>query len=589
MTIHINRIEFQNFKAFQTFYIELGKMNILVGPNNCGKSTILNALRVLESGLRRANSRRPTVVPGPLGDTKGYLISTDGLPISLENVHTNYDTTIPSTVTFHMSNGNSLMLYFSSDREAVLTVLRAQKTIESPSKFRKEFPLKIGIVPVLGPVEHEEAYVSPETVNRGLVTHRASRHFRNYWHHFPDDFERFAEKIRETWPEMEIFPPENIDFEYLVMFCKEDRIDRELYWAGFGFQAWCQILTHLVRSQDATLFLIDEPDIYLHPDLQHRLISLLREIESDVLLATHSTEIISDADPSEILLIDKTKPVAQRLRDTEQIQIVIDRLGSTITLTQLARTQRILFVEGKDFRILRDFAHQIGLIELANQPNITAVSSEGFSHWERIRDFAWGLKKTPGSSLVVGVVLDRDYRCDEEIESIRQELTQRLKLTHIHSRKELENYLLDPVVLDRALKHKIVDASIRRGVLPEEIEAEPSAEILVTITESLRRGIEAQYIARRVEYLKKIGSSLDPATITQETVEIFDEKWKDINTRIEIVPGKEVFAKYNKFIQERYGISLTTKLVIQQFEEDEIPRDLYILLKRLEKFRKISL
>ena len=101
-------------------------------------------------------------------------------------------------------------------------------------------------------------------------------------------------------------------------------------------------------------------------------------------------------------------------------------------------------------------------------------------------------------------MLDRDYRCDEEIESIRQELTQKLKLTHIHARKELENYLLEPVVLDRALKHKITDASIRRGVLPEEIEGEPSAEILDTITNPLRRGIEAQYIARRVEYFNRV-------------------------------------------------------------------------------------
>ena len=30
----------------------------------------------------------------------------------------------------------------------------------------------------------------------------------------------------------------------LHMFCPEERIDREIFWAGFGFQVWCQMLTH---------------------------------------------------------------------------------------------------------------------------------------------------------------------------------------------------------------------------------------------------------------------------------------------------------------------------------------------------------
>ena len=74
------------------------------------------------------------------------------------------------------------------------------------------------------------------------------------------------------------------------MFCLEDRMTRELYWAGFGFQIWCQLLTHLCRAQDSSLVVIDEPEVYLHPDVQRQLIGILRELGPDVLLATHSTE-----------------------------------------------------------------------------------------------------------------------------------------------------------------------------------------------------------------------------------------------------------------------------------------------------------
>ena len=86
------------------------------------------------------------------------------------------------------------------------------------------------------------------------------------------------------------------------MFCPEERIPREIFWAGFGFQVWCQMLTHVIQSEGASLFLIDEPDIYLHADLQRQLLGLLQNLGPDILIATHSTEIITEAEPDDILL-----------------------------------------------------------------------------------------------------------------------------------------------------------------------------------------------------------------------------------------------------------------------------------------------
>lgn len=114
------------------------------------------------------------------------------------------------------------------------------------------------------------------------------------------------------------------------------------------------------------MIVVDEPEIYLHPDVQRQLLGILRDCRPDVLLATHSTEIMSEADPSEILIIDKKKKNAERLKDAEGVQIALDSIGSiqNITLTRLARNKRMLFVEGdSDFRLIRRFARKLGMSE----------------------------------------------------------------------------------------------------------------------------------------------------------------------------------------------------------------------------------
>jgi len=106
----ITSVEFRSFKAFRHYSVKLQHMNILVGPNNCGKSTIIGAFRALVAGIRHARAKRPELVPGPDGQRYGYRISEENLPISIENVHTDYGDT-DTTVTFRISNGNKLLLF----------------------------------------------------------------------------------------------------------------------------------------------------------------------------------------------------------------------------------------------------------------------------------------------------------------------------------------------------------------------------------------------------------------------------------------------------------------------------------------------
>ena len=54
----LTRLRLRNFKRFEDVDIELGRAVILVGPNNSGKTTALQALALWDIGVRRWNEKR---------------------------------------------------------------------------------------------------------------------------------------------------------------------------------------------------------------------------------------------------------------------------------------------------------------------------------------------------------------------------------------------------------------------------------------------------------------------------------------------------------------------------------------------------
>ena len=259
----ITSIHFRNYKAFHDFSVKLNEFNVLVGPNNAGKSTVLGALRLLAEGLRKAYSRNPEWITLNRKGNYGYKVNLEDLPVSTENVFHNYEESEDAVITFRVSNGNSLKLVFPEKGVGYL-FYDATKQIKTVAGFKAAYDLRIAFVPILGPVEHNEPLYQKEAARTALLSAVASRNFRNIWYHFPHGFAEFRQAIKNTWPGMDIEPPEmaTIDDKLILrMFCPEERFPREIFWAGFGFQVWCQMLTFILQAKDSSLLVIDEPDI----------------------------------------------------------------------------------------------------------------------------------------------------------------------------------------------------------------------------------------------------------------------------------------------------------------------------------------
>ena len=174
---HFTSVHFQRFKALRDYSITLRRFNVLVGPNNAGKSTILGAFRILAEGIRKARSRNPTLVPGPAGDTWGYQVDLEGIPVATENVFFDYNESRPASVRFRISNGNELNLFFPQRGACYLHCNTKTKAVRSTSQFMNQYNVPVGFVPVLGPVEHEEPLYQRDAARLALLTHRAARNF----------------------------------------------------------------------------------------------------------------------------------------------------------------------------------------------------------------------------------------------------------------------------------------------------------------------------------------------------------------------------------------------------------------------------
>lgn len=585
---HITHVRFFGYKSFRNYSLSLNHFNVLVGPNNAGKSTILGAFRILSEAMRKARSRNPTLIPGPEGETKGYEIDLQNIPVATENVFFDYDDSHPARVRYKISNGNELLLFFPEQGRCYMICETKGRPVTSTATFKSQYNVSIGFVPILGPVEHNEPLYQEEAARLALLTHRASRNFRNIWYHYPKDFDKFRNLIHLTWPGMDINKPE-IDTTHdkilLRMFCPEERIPREIFWAGFGFQVWCQMLTHIVKGCTASLFIIDEPDIYLHADIQRQLLGILKTLGPDIMIATHSTEIITEADPDDLLVINKKFQSAKRIKDPTQLQQVFQILGSNLNpiLTQLAKSRRALFVEGKDFQILSNFARKLGRPQVANRTDFAVIPVEGFNP-SKVHDFLLGMKKTIGREVLAGVVFDRDYRSTDECKKELSELRKYTVFAHIHNRKEIENFLLVPLPLQRAIEFRLKERRQRTG---KNIDFnENITNLLEEITAPLRYRVEAKYLARRRMFEKAKKPGIDESTIDEQLMAEFEKKWADPTGRYLLVPGKNTLTALNTYLQTKFKITVSAAVIIKFFHKEEIPREMVALVDKIDEFSK---
>jgi predicted ATPase len=149
-----------------------------------------------------------------------------------------------------------------------------------------------------------------------LSSRLAPIHFRNQLNLLYDLFTDFQAAVESTWGGLRVVEltgqggkPQGD----LYLQIRDGDFVGEVSTMGHGVQMWLQTIWFLVRSRASDTLILDEPDVYMHADLQRKLIRYLRGLKKQVIVTTHSTEIMSEVSPEDVVVVDRDQPVSPRL------------------------------------------------------------------------------------------------------------------------------------------------------------------------------------------------------------------------------------------------------------------------------------
>jgi putative AbiEii toxin of type IV toxin-antitoxin system len=573
----IEQLSLRNFKAFEEFKIPLGNRSVLIGPNNAGKSTAIAALRAAAAMLRHARRFNPTGQRDlPSERVRTYEFSLGQFGVEEDNLRYEFRD-VQTSITARFTGGSTLSAIWPAGQLDGFFYLKHPDRPQprTTTEVKHLFPL-LGTIPVLSPIERHEALLSEDYVAQTLSSRLASRHFRNQLallRHgesstHEDQLDEFLAFARLWLPEIALSRPDLRNTptspEYDVYY-REGATSKEMVWSGDGIQVFVQLLLHAYRFRSYDSIILDEPDVYLHADLQRRLLRLLNELSPQIIFATHSAEIASESPPEAIVWMDRTRRRAVRSPDAGTLELLSDSIGSqfNLRLARLLRTKKALFVEGKDMSLLRNLAAKVGAAELVTEAKIAAVPLEGAANWRRLQGFGWIANNLLQGTIRGYALLDRDYHMQAAIRKLSNALNDEGIELHVWDRKELENYLIDPVLISR-------------------ISGAPVAWVKSHLA-AIGSGLRDHVLFRMMSTWREDGgdTKYSVVTIGEACSTELDLGWKDPEIRIRRCPAKEVIAAMNTRLQEAGHRTISASLLSREIYPDEVPEEMRNVLRHI--------
>jgi hypothetical protein len=241
-------------------------------------------------------------------------------------------------------------------------------------------------------------------------------------------------------------------------------------------------------------------------------------------------------------------------------QAAIQDLGGVHNLhvARLFRSDRFLMIEGDDVPLL-------GALQQLSNPDSRAVittlpayETGGWGGWHHAIRSKLPRKNGEGKPIITYCFFDSDYHTEEEIAERYAEAAQHKINLHVWRRKELENYVLVPAAIRRAIQQR---ASKRRRVTVEDIEAK-----LTELADELHRrdrGLGVKGARRKAKQRVEAQMKLQglPA----------------------VVSGKALVAGLSRWAGGQFGASFSALTIARHMRPAELATEIEEVLAAVEK------
>lgn len=401
----------------------------------------------------------------------------------------------------------------------------------------------------------------------------SSWHYRNQLYEMPAEYRAWVKLLEETWPGVQVKSFNSNGGESQKEFSlilREGPFASEAAWVGSGLQAWMQILWFVCRAPREALVVLDEPDVFLHADMQRKIAKLvLGGGFRQAAIATHSSEIISDVEPSFITVIRKRERSSWKPGKKKELQNVIDSLGSrhNLQLSKLASARKVALFEGEDQKFLLDAALKQSSESYHKLAGVPSFDLNGIDNWHQAIGAARALHASADGQIPVILVMDRDYRTDEEVDCHIAECRKNHLDVHCWSRKEIENFLISPVIVHRLVTKKHPNVSLS-----------DVAAAIDDVAESL-----ISYTIGAIADQWQLENRRESASAAMQAAQKIFTELRANRPLIEIVSGKRLISATSQACKERWSTSFAPMTLCRAARLEEYPTEFRDVLGLLTK------
>lgn len=453
----LTKLVIRNFKLFDTVELELGERVVLIGPNNAGKTTALQALALWEIGVKRWIERRGA---GPVPKKRpGVTINRRDLiavPVPVanllwrdlhvrvgrrENGKSRTDNVLIEVAVEGIGEGEvwrcALEFDYANEESFYCRPSRREdgSRTEVPAAAAQ---VPMAFLPPMSGLAASETRLDPGAINVRLGEGRTAEVLRNLCYQVlqGDDGAGNWQAIRARMKALfgvALDEPRYIaERGEVVMSYRDHRdISLDISASGRGQQQTLLLLAHMHVNPGAVL-LLDEPDAHLEILRQRQIYELLTEAAAEtgnqIIAASHSEVILNEAADRDIVIAFVGRP--HRIDDRgSQVLKALKEIGFE-HYYQAEETGWVLYLEGStDLAMLRRFAERLGhdARQCLERPFVHYVANQP----RKAQEHFHGLRE--GKDDLVGIaIFDRLDRSLPEDPYLTQ-VTWR--------RRELENYV----------------------------------------------------------------------------------------------------------------------------------------------------